>query len=78
MKQFIDDINTAILKNGVSALKHCITRYIFGEHKIINLLDRNDEEKIKFINGLEQELILSYELNGKSGIEIALNKYGIK
>ncbi len=78
MEKIIDDINTAILKNGVSALKHCITKYMFGEHKIINLLEKNDEEKLKFIKGLEQELILSYELHGKSGIEIALNKYGIK
>ncbi len=78
MNNFIEDINKTILENGKKALKHCITKYIFGEHKIVNLSDKDDKEKIDFITGLEKELVLSYELYGKNGIQKALNKYGIK
>lgn len=78
MNKIIEEINKSILKNGQTALKHCITKYIFGEHKLVNLSDKNDEEKLKFIKGLETEIISSYELYGKNGIELALNNYGIK
>jgi len=64
MNEFLNEMNKAILQGGKPALRICITKYFFGENKLLSTASRTDEELIKTVDLFTDFALLYYESGG--------------
>lgn len=78
MNEFLNEMNQSILQGGKSALRICITKYFFGENKLLSTASRTDEELLETVDLFTDFALLSYEAGGlpllKEKVSAALNE----
>ncbi len=74
MSKFITELGTAVETSGKRGVYHCVTRYLFGETKLINLTNKSDNERVAVINDYTDSIMSAFKEGGLPSVEKAVNR----